>query len=263
MKINNNPGLLPNIKKRQQGNLKLLNELVDILTQNNFKYSLAYGTLLGAVRNNDLIEWDADIDIIITKSALDFLIAKYPDRIVTNENTKHHFLTFPRFVDSLSNVDVKDPNSQYIDLFVVVPSSAEVFKKYLTKPIYKTKGLRGWTNVKYYFNHKIAKTLARIFVKLSMWWLKGLTFQAVYDKLYVANSDKYALTVWPDKSNYCLIESVDFNSPSSIEMCGRKYMCLNNTEKYLEQWYGKTWKTPIKTSKSIYYGYYEMGKQKE
>ncbi|QBF34425.1 hypothetical protein EG856_00545 [Mycoplasmopsis phocirhinis] len=260
MKLDDSPMLDKNIKKRQQGNLKLLHELVDILEQNNLTYSLAYGTLLGAIRSNKLIDWDADIDLIITKQTYDFLINNYPDKIMTNKNVNHHFLTFPRFVSSLKDINVTNPNSQYIDLFVTVSSNENTFKKYLTKFTNKIKGLCGWTKVKYYFNHKIIKTICRFLVKSTLWWVKSLTFDKVYQTLYVPNTNKYALTVWPTMDNYCLIDKDDLTNLKQIELCGRKFFCLNNAQKYLKQWYGATWKTPIKTAKSIYCGYYEVAK---
>lgn len=38
---------------------------LDFLEKNNIKYSLAYGTMLGACREGDIIKWDFDIDIFI------------------------------------------------------------------------------------------------------------------------------------------------------------------------------------------------------
>ena len=44
-------------------------EIIDkIFNKHNIYYSIAYGTLLGAVRHWDLIEWDDDADLHILKS---------------------------------------------------------------------------------------------------------------------------------------------------------------------------------------------------
>ncbi len=51
-------------KKRQQA-IKLLFAVADILDQHNIIYHLEGGTLLGIVRDKDLIPWDTDIDISI------------------------------------------------------------------------------------------------------------------------------------------------------------------------------------------------------
>lgn len=45
---------------------ELLIELDRVACNNNLKYNLAYGTALGAVREQGFIEWDRDVDIMVT-----------------------------------------------------------------------------------------------------------------------------------------------------------------------------------------------------
>ncbi len=45
-------------------NLKIIN---DILSKEKMNWGVAYGTLLGIIRDNDFIEWDEDIDLYILK----------------------------------------------------------------------------------------------------------------------------------------------------------------------------------------------------
>lgn len=55
-------------------NLEAKNELIKMLKyfnefcrENNIKYSLIGGSLIGAIRHNGMIPWDDDIDVILTK----------------------------------------------------------------------------------------------------------------------------------------------------------------------------------------------------
>ena len=40
-------------------------EIINILNKNKIKYWICHGTLLGIIRDNQLIPWDHDIDIAV------------------------------------------------------------------------------------------------------------------------------------------------------------------------------------------------------
>ena len=60
----NNEETLKEVKKTE---LNILSTGDDFCRKNNINYSLAYGTLLGAVRHKGFIPWDDDIDIWMTR----------------------------------------------------------------------------------------------------------------------------------------------------------------------------------------------------
>lgn len=66
----------------QRGNLYLLRRLRAICLENNIRYWLIGGTLIGAVRHKGFIPWDDDVDVAILREDLDRLkqvIARYPE----------------------------------------------------------------------------------------------------------------------------------------------------------------------------------------
>lgn len=56
------------VKEHQKLLLKALNVFDDICKSNNINYSLAYGTMLGAVRHKGFIPWDDDVDVLMVRS---------------------------------------------------------------------------------------------------------------------------------------------------------------------------------------------------
>ena len=53
----------------------ILDVLHNICTEHGLRYSLAYGTLIGAVRHGGFIPWDDDIDVMMPREDYDRLIA--------------------------------------------------------------------------------------------------------------------------------------------------------------------------------------------
>lgn len=53
---------------RQRELLSMLKQLSNILSENGIQFSLAGGTLLGAVRDNGFIPWDDDVDIMVDRN---------------------------------------------------------------------------------------------------------------------------------------------------------------------------------------------------
>lgn len=60
--------------------LKILRDVHEFCVANNIRYSLAYGTLLGAVRHHGFIPWDDDIDIMMPRPDYNRFIQSYRNR---------------------------------------------------------------------------------------------------------------------------------------------------------------------------------------
>lgn len=109
MDINNEYG----IKDIQEKLLEILRYFDKFCKENNLKYVLAGGTLLGAVRNKGIIPWDDDLDVFMLREDYERLIKIWDEKADTKNysclrsNDKyniHHAAT-----------EIKDNNTTFIN----------------------------------------------------------------------------------------------------------------------------------------------------
>jgi hypothetical protein len=134
-------------RKHKSMNLNIAREnliiLKGIFDQNNIKFWLCFGTLLGAVRDNEFIPYDTDTDICVYKEDLGKIVNVVPElekmnlkliRVIHEKN----LITFMR-------------NDEYIDIYVFVKRrKALILKEWRMGDTFK---------IKYKFFKKFAKII--------------------------------------------------------------------------------------------------------
>lgn len=121
-------------------NLKIV---IRVLKENGIRASLAYGTLLGIVRDGNFIEWDEDIDFFVRKEEKDLLLGAFWD-------LKAEGFELVRAVRCGYLYSIMR-NGEYIDFYIQEKISPEVrtnygggfiFEKYLSDLVeYNFRGL--------------------------------------------------------------------------------------------------------------------------
>lgn len=84
------------LRKVQEVELEILEVVHKVCVENNLKYSLAYGTLIGAIRHQGFIPWDDDIDICMPREDYEKFLEiwpkyKFEDYILQNIETDEDF----------------------------------------------------------------------------------------------------------------------------------------------------------------------------
>lgn len=108
--------------------IEILRDVHNFCVENNLHYSLAYGTLLGAVRHHGFIPWDDDIDIMMPRPDYDKFIHSYRSNkgfAVFAPELRNSYIAYARAADTVRTVVHSPtkwaPNEQgvWVDIFPV------------------------------------------------------------------------------------------------------------------------------------------------
>ena len=99
------------LKDIQQVSLEILKDIHQFCVENDIKYSLFSGTLIGAIRHQGFIPWDDDLDIAFTRPEYEKFVRTY--------KSKHDFKLFARERQGddvyISYARVCDMNRTFVD----------------------------------------------------------------------------------------------------------------------------------------------------
>ncbi len=90
--------------------INILSKIDELCKQNNLKYFICGGTLLGAVRHKGFIPWDDDIDICMPRSdynKLADLMEQDKDYMILSSVKDGYYYVFPKAVDRRTLVNEK------------------------------------------------------------------------------------------------------------------------------------------------------------
>lgn len=150
--------------------LQLLREFIKICNNNDIKYSLIGGSLIGVIRHGGMIPWDDDIDIILREEEfekLEKVIKNYKNdryKFVNYESSEDNYYPFYKFIDSdtvLEEEKIKnfEDNGVFLDIFryIHVPdnlikrkiffSKIKTVRKFLISSITKKESRRKEKNI--------------------------------------------------------------------------------------------------------------------
>ena len=158
----------------KQLQIELLKYAKEICVENDIKYYLAYGTLLGAVRHKGYIPWDDDIDIVLFRDEYEkFIKAVEEDnheyiKVIHKGNSDCYYGPYAMLVDArtgLNHYKVKPEILKelgvYIDVFPLDELADMKQAKKILPRVYKLKALNNLTLVKDFSSEMGLKAVAK------------------------------------------------------------------------------------------------------
>lgn len=125
----------------KQIQLEIMDSIHVFCTQRGLRYSLAFGTLLGAIRHKGYIPWDDDIDIMMPRPDYEVFIKEYPKycenhNVQTHKNDMSYFLPFAKVYDIRTETIIfPTKTGVFVDIFPIdgFPNSEKETKEYVKR----------------------------------------------------------------------------------------------------------------------------------
>jgi len=236
------------MRTKQMQMFEILKVVDNLCRNNNIKYWLSSGTLLGAVRHGGFIPWDDDVDIEMEKT--DYVrfekimkaeLPKHNMVLQTHKSDWEYFIPFGK-VRLLTSELVEENNTfsnhykykgLWVDVFVLEPSNS----LFLTK-------VAGFLHYRVLNNAaKIPSTCLR---RLCCGLIYGLFYYFLFpilaqiSKIGASNQMRHVLGAAFTRPRI----SSDFAKVVEIEFEGHKFFAPQNTDAYLKRIFGDYMQLP-------------------
>lgn len=242
------------LKELQQVSLDILKDVHTFCETNKIRYSMAYGTLIGAVRHKGFIPWDDDVDIVMPRPDFERFCKEYKSdhmQLIYYDNDKTALAAFARVCEcDRTGFQTERPwttqhSGVWIDIFPLdgVTNQEEYIKRY--------NHLKRISPIVYKFrrqNHHIVDT--------DSWWsrtktilariigINGLLPHALLKRI-VSIMTKYdydKCTMYGQMSclddGAILFSKQDFQSTVLLDFEDTRFMAMNGYDNVLRQIYG-------------------------
>lgn len=114
------------IKEIQEVSLEILHTVAQICEKYHFRYTLVYGTLIGAVRHKGYIPWDDDVDIMMPRPDYDKFLdyfkknnEKYPNlKLFNHKEVKSYPYMISRICDDRYTIKTNNEKPCGMGIFI-------------------------------------------------------------------------------------------------------------------------------------------------
>ena len=231
------------LEEIQQILLDIMTDIDQFCRENNIRYIISSGTLLGAVRHKGFIPWDDDADMFMPREDFNRFVKIYKGRryhlLYNTRNEKEFFASaYAKISDpGTANAAEKKSRCRYgvnVDIFPLdsVPEDPKLRQDYMHKVMRLHNRL--YFRQKRFLGSNYLRTIPVFIHSLDWWWNKvdSLIRRGGFDDspmvAHIVGTCNYR-TVFPKSW---------LDNLKDIEFAGRSFMTLSDTDSYLRMVYG-------------------------
>lgn len=249
--------------------LDILKTFHAFCAENDIKYYLSHGTLLGAIRYKKFIPWDDDIDVLVPREDYNRVLSLFKDseqyRLFSFEKDKNYLYPYAKLCDMTTRKQESGYNNGIelgldIDIFPLDAWDNDIDKaKKEVRAIGKDMMGLGLSKLKKPDSVNIIKRLVKgcimIFCKIlgSEFFLKRLTKRA--NKKFPADCSYLGCKAWSVYGEKDIIPAEVFAETIDVEFEGEKFPAPAGYDAYLTCLYGDYLPEPPKEKQKTHHAY--------
>ncbi len=267
------------MKEIQSVSLEILKTVADICEQNNLRYSMAWGTLIGAVRHKGFIPWDDDIDILMPRPDYEKLKKYfgdnhkelYPYRLF-DISVKDYPYLLSRVCDDRYRIDVCNEKSCgmgiFIDIYVMdgMGDSFDEAWSFAKKTCKYPRLIFLSTRKHYHFG--MTKGFWKRMAKIPVFYYAKLMGKDyfIHKLLGMINLNSYESSnyvgsaTWAERPKFAVIKKEDIEELIPMQFEKYQFKGPKAYDKLLRQWYGDYMQLPPEKDR-VYHHLYKAYKK--
>lgn len=251
-----------NTQKKIQ--IEMLKYIHKVCKENNIKYTLIAGSLIGAIRHKGMIPWDDDIDIILMRDEYQKLIkvlkeSNHPKYKLMYDEPDYYY-PFPKLVDTTTTLKEGtlrkiEGYGLFIDIFEYhyIPNNKLLQKFHYKMLNLKKKFINGWFYefIPNNIDHKLLRKIRRVISNK----LGSKKILEIYKKECnkMKKKTNYVLSNW---NAYSFEKDVqlakNFEEYIEVDFDGIKAMITKNYDKVLRTTFGDYMQLPPKEERKTH-----------
>lgn len=248
--------------------LEILKNVDTFCKNNNIEYSLAYGTLLGAIRHGGYIPWDDDIDIFMTRPNYDKFIQSYNGYsnylyVISPEIDINYYAPYANVCDKRT-ILIEEGNTHTteigvkIDIFPIDAVPEDLYEYEQMKG--KIRGLKKnlWVKRTHFSQcHTLRSKLSWIYRRLLTINRSFSSIQEEIKSIATSISFNDAVycdnVVWDNVNARC--EKKIYSCVTHVEFENNVFMSIREFDVYLRNKYGDYMKLPPESQRCMHHNF--------